>query len=145
MKPPTIHTLLEDPAWRRMVKRVPLLAPPLRWGHPWAVYARRMDGRWTGGTFATYRDAWLVVVKAVRNPSYEDVSIVSRRQMFGPPEDFVWDWPFEWCSRCRRPSSFIVRPHHHALRSCIVLTSDDPYRCYYCGMRRVAMPAYDRH
>jgi hypothetical protein len=145
VKPPTLHYLLEDPVYRRMFKTVPILPLSLQWGQPWAVWARRDDGRWQGGNFATYRDAWGVVVKALRSPLYEDVSVISRRMMFDPPGDAVWDYPFLWCSRCRRPSSFMVRPNHHALRRAparITDPSEPRDRCYYCGMRQVAMPAY---
>lgn len=144
MRPPSIRVLLEDPIYRAYVKRVPYLAPNLRHGQPWAVWARTTDSpaRWRGGKFATYREAWAVVVKAIRNDRYSDVALVSRRQLYPPPPGLVWDIGFDWCSRCRRPSYFTYRPHHHALRDSPVLTEDDPARCFYCGVRRVFMPQY---
>lgn len=139
-----MHALLDDPAYRRQFKTIPRLPESLQWGQPWAVWARRVDGGWRGALTATYRDAWGVVVKAVRSPLYEDVSVVSRRMLFDPPADVVWDEVyFSWCFRCRRPSSFIVRPDHHALRGAPARITDptEPRdRCYYCGMRIVAMP-----
>ncbi len=145
MKPPTMAYLLEDPAYRKMFKTVPHLPASLEWGEPWAVWARRTDGAWRGGNFTTYRDAWGVVVKALRSPLYEDVSIISRRKLFAPQPGCFWDYPFQWCARCRRPSSFINRPNHHALRKAPALITDpnEPRKkCYYCGMREVAMPVF---
>lgn len=145
MKPPTLNVLLEDPVYRRMFKTIPHLSPTLTNGKPWSVWARRKDGKWRGGHFATYRDGWLIVCKALKSPLYEDVSIVSRRQMFEPPPGATWDYPFAWCSRCRRPSSFGIRPNHHALVGAPALitdTSEPRQRCYYCGIRQVAMPLY---
>jgi hypothetical protein len=145
MKPPTLHTLLEDPVYRRMFKTIPRLPSSLQWGNPWAVWGRTVDGPWRGKLFTTYADAWSMVVKCLRNSNYEDVSIVSRRMMIAPPPGATWDWQFEWCSRCRRPTSFAVRPNHHALRSAPALitdTSEPRQRCYYCGMRAVSMPSY---
>jgi hypothetical protein len=145
MKPPSLHTLLEDPLFRAYMKQVPDLSPNLAHGSPWAVWARTTDepARWRGGKFTTYRDAWTATVKAVRNTDrYQDVALVSLRQFFPPPEGFHWDYNFEWCSRCRRPSYFAYRPRHHALRNAPVLTSEDALRCFYCGVRHCAMPAY---
>jgi hypothetical protein len=144
MKPPSLRQLLEDPIYRSFIKTIPVLSPNLTNGNPWAVWARSTEGPWRGSNFPTYRDAWAVVVKALRNPGYEDVTIISRRQLFPPPIHFYWDYHYEWCSRCRRPTTFAIRPRHHALRSAPVMTLDDPYRCYYCGMRRCAMPEYRR-
>lgn len=143
MKPPTMRALLDDPVYRKMFKTVPHLAPTLRHGEPWMVWGRLVDGRWRGGNFATYADAWRVVVKAVRSPMYEDVAIISRRQFYAPPANAVWDYPYEWCSRCRRPTHFMIRPRHHALRHLAVITTgEDAQRCYYCGQRRISMPSY---
>src|SRR3982750_573505 len=116
MKPPRLSELLDDPVYRRYVKTIPTLAPSLTFGHPWAVWGRTKAGPWRGSTFPTYRDGWAVVVKKIRNQDYEDVAIISRRQLFAPPAGFYWDRPFEWCSRCRRPTMFGIRPRHHALR-----------------------------
>jgi hypothetical protein len=142
MKPPTMRDLLDDPFFRPYVKTIPPLAPNLTAGTPWAVWARLRDGRWRGANVATYRDAWTIVVKAVRNPGYEDVSVVSRRQLFVPTPTLRWNhhpwsYQYDWCGRCRRPTSYAIRPNHHALRKTPVLTFDEPYRCYYCGARRV--------
>lgn len=150
MKPPTIHMLLEDPIYRAFVKRNAdhQLAVNLRQGEPWQVWARTTEdpARWRGARFSSYPDAWASLVKAVRNRArYADVTIVSRRQLFTPPPGLnreTWPRQFEWCGRCRRPSYFAYRPRHHALRDAPVLTEDDPYRCFYCGVRRAFMPAY---
>jgi hypothetical protein len=144
MKPPHLRVLLEDPAYRAYMKVIPRLSPSLTAGQPWAVWARNAEtGRWSGGKFADYREAWSVVIKAMRNPAYEDVAIISRRQMFGPPDLFWWDqFHYDWCGRCRRPSSFATRPNHHALRGSPVWNNDTPDRCYFCGISQSAMPGY---
>lgn len=160
--PPTMHQLLEDTAFRAYMRRVPRLPPTLAYGTPWAVYAVTADGRWRTGLFHTYAEAWGVVVKAIRAAHVRDVSLVSRRQVFHPPvthEDYkvrvrrpgqppviemrtrtietlahVIDWPFEWCFRCRRPTTFEKYPTHHALRG-VPMDPDEP-RCYFCGVRK---------
>src|SRR5688500_13269327 len=134
--PPTLNNLLEDPVYRAYVKRVPFLPENLRHGSPWAVWAQRTNGRWAGGMFATYADAWRVVVKAVRSENVRDVALVSRRWLFSAPEGFVWDdRTFEWCGRCRRPTTFVTQYTHHALKG-VPLSEEDPRRCYYCGVRK---------
>lgn len=145
MKPPSIHLLLDDPVYRKMFRTPPRLPASLQYGNPWAVWGRLTDGKWKGGTFPTYADAWRVTVKAIKSEWYEDVAIVSRRFMLAPPPGATWDWQYEWCSRCRRPTSFAIRPNHHALRKAPALitdTAEPRERCYYCGMRRVSMPTY---
>lgn len=143
MKPPRLAELLDDPQYRAYMLVIPRLAANLRHGQPWAVWARKTTGSWMGGMFADYRDAWTVTLKYMRHPSIEDVAIVSRRQMFNPPAGLMIAlWDYEWCGRCRRPTSYATRPHHHALRTSPAVTTDDDSRCYYCGMRRVAQPTY---
>lgn len=147
MRPPTIHTLLEDPVYRAYLKQIPRLSPNLVHGEPWVVWARTTDepARWAKKMCTTYREAWGVLRDAMGRPDrYNDVAIVSRRQLFAPPENFYWDYPFHWCSRCRRPSMFAYRPKHHALKNAPVVSEDpDDRRCFYCGMRSCAMPTYD--
>jgi hypothetical protein len=145
MKPPTIRELLEDPAYRKYVKVVPHLPDNLRHGNPWAVWALARNGRWRGGKFHTYRDAWNVVVKAVRNDQIEDVSIISLRWPFHQPLEARFPWNFEWCYRCRRPTTYEWCLSHHALKAAPVLTEDDPYRCFYCGVRRAYAPMGAQH
>lgn len=170
LTPPTMHELLDDPIYRAYVKRVPQTTvkgrplPALTTGNPWQIWARTNDGKWKTGQFATYRDAWLIVVKGIRNVNVADVALVSRRVFFGPPGhwekyharnprtgvsevyerwviDYHWDTGLEWCPRCRRPSMFRrLNPSHHALRRQPTLTDDDPFRCVFCGIRRAAFP-----
>jgi hypothetical protein len=129
-----MRELLDDTAYRAYIRVVPWLPECMRSGNPWAVYVAR-DSRWKGGLFATYADAWGVVVRAVRNPAVDDVAIVSRRKLFAPDQSIrhVIDWSFEWCGRCRRPSMFEVFGRHHALRGPV--DGSQP-RCVYCGIRR---------
>lgn len=137
-KPPTMRDLLDDPVYRKFVRTVPRLASNLAHGTPWAVWARKTDGRWMGGEFSTYADAWAVVVKKVRDTTFEDVAVVSKRQLFRTiPAGYRPPWGFDWCSRCRRPTTYAIRPGHHGLRKAPAITTDEPYRCYYCGARAV--------
>lgn len=142
--PPTIHELLSDDVMRRYYTRVPRLPATLQWGDPWMVWATDHEGRWGSKMFPGYRVAWEKAFEMIKNTArYRDVAIVSRRVLFAPPAHAVWPAKFDWCSRCRRPSEFRERsPQHHALRGLPVLTEDSPRRCYYCGIRRVAMPWY---
>ena len=141
-KPPTMRELLDDPFFKPWMMTIPRLSPNLQTGQPWSVWARMRDGRWRGANVETYAQGWSIVVKAVRNhDAYEDVAIISRRQVFVPGNALRWNhhpwsYGFDWCGRCRRPTSYGIRPNHHALRKAPVLTMDDPYRCYYCGARR---------
>jgi len=142
--PPTLKELLADPVFRLYYTRVPRLPETLSWGEPWQVWAVTHDGRWGQRKFETYAEAWAKVVEFYKQPDkFRDVCIVSRRMMFAPPKRAHWRSPYAWCSRCRRPSEFRQRsPEHHALRSQPVLTDDLPRRCYYCGIRKAAMPHY---
>lgn len=122
--------------------------------------------RWKGGKFHTYREAYSVVAKALKakdsttnKPKYYDMCITSRIQLFTPPVLLTPDLSLitathnrlatyvseslDWCGRCRRPSTFEwAMRSHHALRSAPAITTDDPYRCFYCGIRKIAMPRY---
>lgn len=134
--PPSFGSLIGDPVFRAYMKRVPRLPPSLTHGQPWAVYGLTIDDRWRGGKFATYADAWRVAVSMHKQPDkYQDVSVVSRRMLFDPPASLLHliDYPFAWCPRCRRPTLYLRYPRHHAVQ---VMTTDDPIRCFYCGIRR---------
>lgn len=149
--PPTIHELLDDPVYRRYVKRRPSLPVNVQHGTPWAFWVRtkpvgEQAGKWRGTKTETYDEAWGLLVKAFRaNEKYADAVVVSRRVFFAPPEGFTWDVGYDWCGRCRRPSTFRERFSHHALRDAPCVTTEDAYRCYFCGVRRIILPAYDRH
>jgi DNA-directed RNA polymerase subunit RPC12/RpoP len=63
---------------------------------------------------------------------------VSKRQLFtNLPVGFQVPWGYDWCARCRRPTTYAIRPGHHAMRRAIVITHEDAHRCYYCGARAV--------
>jgi hypothetical protein len=143
--PPTIHQLLQDPVIKTMYRTIPEVPPSLAWGQPWQLWAVTHEGRWGTKRFATYREVWSRAVELIRNPDkYADVSIVSRRVLYPPPPFYDWTTrEGRWCCRCRRPSEFRTWPDsHHALRSQPALATDEPYRCYYCGIRRAGQPHY---
>lgn len=132
--PPTFAELIDDPAYRKFVKTVPRLPDNLQHGKPWAVWALTTQGKWRGGQFATYAEAWAVTIKTLRNTRYADVSLVSRRKLFTMPIMVapLVSFQLAWCPRCRRPTVFEYAGSHHAVK---VMTYDDP-RCYYCGIRQ---------
>jgi hypothetical protein len=161
IKPPKLSSLLEDPAFRRYMKTRPALPANLSSGTPWAVFVRKDNGRWLSGQFAAYEDAWSATIKYMRRADVDDVSLVSRRRLFTPPtrtEEYrvrvrkgsatrvetrtrvvpllrhLIIYPFEWCVRCRRPSSFELFERHHALPRNIPV-DDAALRCVFCGMR----------
>lgn len=141
--PPTLRELLADPVYRMYYAREPHLPEALEWGEPWLVWAVTHEGQWGKKTFETYAEAWSKVVELYKKPDkIRDICVVSRRMMFAPPRRALWKASVHsWCARCRRPSEFRQRsPEHHALRSQPVLTDDAPRRCYYCGIRKIAMP-----
>lgn len=134
--PPTFKLLVEHPEYRKFVRTMPTIPANMRQGRPWAVWAITHNARWRGGLFESYVDAWGATLKAMRNTEkYRDVALVSRRQLFEPPRAVIplIEYPFEWCPRCRRPTMYRPLQRHHAVE---ILTLQDPYRCYFCGIRR---------
>jgi hypothetical protein len=143
--PPTLRELLADPVFRMYYTRQPRLPETLQWGEPWQVWAVTHEGRWGSRMFATYAEAFSKLMELYKKPDkFRDMCIVSRRVLYPPPNKAFWRASlYSWCSRCRRPSEFRQRsPDHHALRSQPVLTEDAPRRCFYCGIRKAAMPHY---
>lgn len=134
-----------DPIFRMYYCRRLTLPDSLQWGEPWQLWAVNHDGQWGMRMYADYGEAWGKLTKIYKDPDrFRDVTLVSRRVLHAPPPKLVWNAArYPWCSRCRRPSEFRERsPQHHALRLQPVLTDDEPRRCYYCGMRKIAMPVY---
>ena len=135
--PPSLMSLVDDPVYRRYIRTIPTLPDNISHGSPWAVWAVTRAGKWRGGKFGTYREAWGVVVKALRNPRIEDVSIVSRRKLFRSPGSLAHLVlpPYEWCPRCRRPSMYQLFRSHHAIEKWVPMDPGHP-RCIYCGLGR---------
>ena len=133
--PSTLSSLIDDPIYRRYIRTPPRLAATLREGQPWQVWALSAAGRWRGGKFATYADAWPVVVRAMKAPAIRDVSLVSRRQLFRMPDNLIHlvYYPYEWCPRCRRPTMYELFHKHHGMPT---LMDPDQPRCVFCGIRR---------
>jgi hypothetical protein len=159
-KPPSLRELAEDPVYRKYLRTPPKLPEALRWGYPWRLWVE-LPNRWLTKKYHTYPEAWNKAVQALRHSETVDVCIVSMRHFFDPPiaetkrlrnrntkqvftREVYWlpDPPYEWCFRCRRPSLFVSLPaNHHALRTQPVVSPESPYRCFYCGIRRVGMPS----
>lgn len=140
--PPTIHELLDMPEFRAMMKTNPWIPPSMRWGNPWRLWALKDSGVWVLKEYPTYADAWRVALKAIR-ADYPDVAIVSKRFLV-PPKNVLrraleFRHPFfPWCPRCRRPTYYgAYTAKHHALRLSPVIPTDEPFFCYYCGIRKV--------
>jgi hypothetical protein len=145
MKPPTLKELLADPVYRKYFLTQPNLphAATLL-DNPWFVFAQQYDGKWLGRPLSNYARC-ITMMKTLYSArdDIRDVSIVSRRVMFGPPDNFSWhartDWQADgWCSRCRRPTLFRKDAGLHALRQSPVI-QPGVRRCYFCGMAYESM------
>lgn len=159
-RPPTLRELAGDPVYRAFLKRPPQLPDNLSWGMPWRLWVER-DTKWLTKKYHTYPEAWRKAMTVYKNPEVTDVCIVSMRHFFDPPvantkrmintrtkqvitREVYWlpDPPFEWCFRCRRPTLFTsLPPDHHALLTQPTVSPDSPWRCWFCGIRRVGMPS----
>jgi hypothetical protein len=167
-KPPSMRVLMEDPLYRAYMKRVPVDPHPFNVSaKPWQVWIDRGQGKWSTGTFSSYRAAWPHFVAALKadNP---DVTLTSRRVFYAPPGEWYkvrvrcnvtlkhpdgkrietrwrqlwfWDIGLEWCGRCRRPVYWMpLFADHHALRRFPAVTDDENRRCTICGIRWCATP-----
>jgi len=140
--PPTLKELLKDPLYRQMFIR-PIVQPGK---NPWAVYALKNNGRWVGKVFPDYIQAFemvKIIISQMNDAHYVDVSIVSRASLHSPPVKYMWQTSkFDWCGRCRRPTTFKRDQGLHALRGAVILTTDEAFRCFYCGMRKAGQPDY---
>jgi DNA-directed RNA polymerase subunit RPC12/RpoP len=143
--PPTIFQLMEDKFFQRMMKRIPSIPdnlmrpelPPM-----WHIWVEKDGDKWARGRARTYHEAWDKFRQYREMPDVVDISIVNIRFMMPPPIGFKWQYrKFPWCARCRRPSLFTHTLDHRADPfSEIVL--DEPIRCYYCGIRQIALPKH---
>lgn len=139
-KPPKMRELLQNPLYRKMM--VTPVNPP---AFSWSIFALKTDGRWTGKTVAGYGEGFSILkVLLNQTENFADVALVSKARLFGPPVKYLWEDVdvFDWCGRCRRPTTFKRDQGLHALRNAPILSSDEPYRCYFCGMRKVNQPEY---
>lgn len=144
--PPTIRDLLLDETFARFMRRVPRLHTNIvqsgTKNPPWLLWVEYTDGTWKRKGFEEYADAYHRMRKLLKDEHVLDVAITSRRQMLQPPMGFVWQHrKFPWCARCRRPSMFPTSLTHRAIEI-IDYTFDEPDRCYYCGIRRAALPKH---
>lgn len=144
IKPPDIRTLLEDPTFAKFMRTRPRM--PANATHPsmppaWAMWVLLDTDKWRTAEFRVYDDAYKKMKQLLKNDRVVDLSIVSKRVMMPPPEGLSWAGRQRWCGRCRRPSLFRTSLGHRALRGA-ELTLDDPERCFYCGIRLVALPRY---
>lgn len=143
--PPDIRELLMDDAFRKMMRtrpRIPenLLRPTLT--PPWCVWAVTTHGKWKRGRFGTYDEAYKKMKSLLEHDDIEDVSVTSIRYMMPPPHGFKWQSrKYPWCARCRRPSLFQYALNHRAIDFPEIVT-DEPIRCFYCGIRQAALPRY---
>lgn len=143
-KPPKMRELLQDPIFRKMMTTS--ITVPKIVGLPFAVYALKTNERWVGKLFENYASAF-EMLKTILSPMnrdhYIDASLVCRSGLHEPPVRFNWEsLTFSWCGRCRRPTTYKRDQGLHALRSAPILSTDEPYRCYFCGMRKVNQPHY---
>lgn len=140
-----MRDLLKSPSFRAMMKKRPVVPanldrpelPPM-----WHLWILRTNETWARGKYRTYDDVWIKFVKLIKEDSTQDICITNIRFMMPPPIGYRWQYrKFPWCPRCRRPSTFPYELDHRADDfSEIVL--DEPFRCYYCSIRLVAVPRY---
>jgi hypothetical protein len=134
-----MRTLLEIPVFRAMMRRRPklgdhLVHPVLT--PPWTVWVITNEEKWRRRDVQTYDEAYRLMRAQLDKPTVSDVAIVCKRRQLPPPEGFTWDQP--WCPRCRRPTMFSKKILHRALKG-HEITFDEPIRCFYCGIREVAV------
>jgi hypothetical protein len=145
--PPTMSELMEDSIYVKFIKRNVTLPLNVQHGNPWMIMARRAPEidkpTWARKLMPTYRDAYFKMKELLDNPEFTDVSVISRRVLFAPPAGFRWSrGRYQWCGRCRRPTLFQYAIKHPALVGAIVLSTEDSYRCVYCGVKQSFMPRY---
>lgn len=148
--PPTLSQLLEIEEFRRMMKTRPWLPENLSWGNPWRLWVQLDTGKWLTKEYPDYASVWKKAVYLIREVgTVEDVCIVNKRYLTRPSRALdraiiqAQFGNFHWCPRCRRPSYFgAFTPKHHALRLMPALTEDEPFRCYFCGIRKAMARGY---
>ena len=144
-RPPTLLELLEDPIFAKFMRtrpRIPANLARASLTPMWHVWLLTTEDTWKRGRFHTYDEAYRAMKKRLVLPTTADVAIVNIRMFTPPPAQFYWRHRRNpWCARCRRPSLFITRYTHRALGNAET-TVDEPNRCFYCGIRRAALPNY---
>jgi hypothetical protein len=140
-KPPCLRELLAVPVYRTYFRQVPSRPTSVPLRNPWQVWAFNSESeRWGSRLCTAYRDAYAFTRELYQQPKYEDICVVSRSHIYDLPPQLkgLWDpYRFDWCGRCRRPTIFRNMLNHRALKDAPVLTREEPFRCYYCGARRV--------
>lgn len=156
LRPPTLHDLVKIPQYRDYLRILPEMPEGVDLNNPWQVWARKVEAGWTSRLCTDYTTAYAIVRYLLRQTDkYDDVCIVSRSVLFGEPgrlvvtagsytefvSDFHGAWDpdlYPWCARCRRPTVYrVYQAVHRALRTAPVISADEPFRCYYCGARRI--------
>lgn len=166
---PSMRSLMDDPAFRSYMKRIPAPHPANRHGEPWQLWVETSDHKWRTKAFASYPLVWSPFIKYFRDhTATHDVTITSRRVFYAPPgewyrvkvrdkslqgshiehrwkQTFFWDGAdLHWCGRCRRPSYWMpLFPNHHALRRLPAVSAEDNFRCIICGVRWISTPSIE--
>lgn len=136
---------MEDEFFRGMMRRRPrlpsnLLRPGM--SEPWHVWVLMDNDRWKRARFHTYDESYAKMKALLKRGDVVDVSITSIRFMMPPPIGFNWsNRRYPWCARCRRPSTFLYRLEHRAI-DFEEINTDEPMRCFYCGIRQTAIPTH---
>ncbi len=144
-KPPTFRQLIQEPLYRRYLRRVPRFSP-CDLTHPWQVWGLQATAvtptpHWKSRLCDTYNEAYFLARQLHgKRDEYLDICMVSRSILHPFPRSLrgLYDPSlYTWCARCRRPSTFRFMPEgHRALKGAPTITNDEPYRCYYCGIRK---------
>jgi hypothetical protein len=142
--------LLSDEVFRAYMRKRPRLPEGAQFGEPWRILAQRVTDddkpRWALANVSTYDEAYRRMQKMLAKPNkWADVTIISKRRFYSPPQGFEWDPKFDWCGRCRRPTIFkVMWRRHPALRDApVVQYSDDLHRCTFCGVRQGFGPTFE--
>lgn len=143
---PPMRALMDDPAFRAYMKRVPPAHPANKTGEPWQVWVETPSHTWLTGTYATYREVWPVFLGRFRDPSKaHDVTITSRRVFYAPPGE----WYRVKVRKQRRPTPDNPATSHvvveHRWRQTFFWDGSDLHWCGRCRRPSYWMPLFTNH
>jgi len=148
--PPTLRELLTIPAYEQYFSSPPVMPHCVELRNPWQVWGRKYAGGWASKICPEYPVAYnLTCALLTKTDTYSDVCLVSRSVLHPCPIPLrnLWPQEYEWCARCRRPTVYQEgriprRTKQRNIAGPVVVTTDEPYRCYYCGARRFFASLY---
>jgi hypothetical protein len=135
--PPTLHSLLDDPAYEAYFRRSVKLPPSPSTSPPWQMMAHTTEGKWKKGFFDNFTDARARALAMMEDPAIRDICIISRRKLFKTPSlaTTLMSPGDEWCGRCRRPTHYRQYGSKHPALGHAPVIVGGATRCYFCGMQ----------